>query len=98
MPRGERFSIERITVGESADALSIEEFLNAVAQYGFVRILPPPGVIDRPVADASPRVIAKGRRCAAAVYDLRSVEVAAIGFAAGGVKAALPVSVSLRIL
>src|SRR5437667_4571876 len=68
-----------MTVGESADALSIEEFLNAVAQYGFVRILPPPGVIYRPVADASPRVIAKGRRCATAVYDLRSIEVASIG-------------------
>src|SRR5690242_12139104 len=79
MTHRERCAIERVAIGELADPLAIKKLLDAIAQHSFAPVLSPPRVIDRPVADAPPGVVAEGSRRTVASDDLCPVKVVALG-------------------
>src|SRR6202020_232135 len=74
---GERLAVKRIAVDGLADTLAQEKSLDAGTQVGLAPIFVPPGIVDRPVADGAPGVVAEGCRVAVAVEHGRHVEVRA---------------------
>src|SRR5207249_7028421 len=80
----EGFAFESVAVYEGVDALRGEEFLDAIAEDGFAWIFVPPGVVDRPVADGAPGVVAEGAGIAVAVEDGGHIEVGTLRRETGG--------------
>src|SRR5215469_13040512 len=76
---GEGFAFEGVAIDEGVDALSGEKLLDAVAEERFARVLVPPGVVDGPVADGTPGVVAEGGGVAVAIEDGGHVEVGSLG-------------------
>src|SRR4051794_37232680 len=79
MPSGQRLAVERIAIRKFADALVVQKFLDAIAQYGFVRIFLPPGIIHGPVTRASPRVITEWCRFTVTFAHLGGIEITSLG-------------------
>src|SRR5256884_9972481 len=62
MPHRQRLAIEGVAIGKAVNVLPIKELLNAVAERSLSHIFLPPRIVDRPIADASPRVVSERRR------------------------------------
>src|SRR6185312_50219 len=83
MTHRQRFAIQGVTIGKAVDPLAEEEALHPVAERAFARILAPPRVVDRPVADGTPAVVAERNGLPVAQHR-GHVEVASIGGQARG--------------
>ena len=79
----ERLAVGRVAIGEGVDALTDQEMLKLAAQGGLARIFTPPPVVDRPVGDRPPAVVAELRRPSVPTGSRRTVEIAAVGRKAG---------------
>src|SRR5438876_10482775 len=79
MPHRQRLAIEGVAIGKAVNVLPIKELLNAVAERGLSHIFLPPRIVDRPIADASPRVVSERRRRSIVMHNLRTAEVGVIG-------------------
>src|SRR5256884_3884161 len=79
MPHRQRLAIEGVAIGKAVNVLPIKELLNAVAERGLSHIFLPPRIVDRPIADASPRVVSERRRRSIVMHNLCTVEVVVIG-------------------